>query len=351
MRRIRSLSVIVLLALLICMLATGCDSGEKQTVSEPKTITISDSSDRSVEVPCPPKRIVVCNRDVAELIIALGSADSIVGASDTAISDPILKPNLKNVEGVGKSFTPSVEKIVSLKPDIVFGYATFLKQESVSQLEQMGIPIVLLDCYKPETMTKDIEKLGKILGKEKQAKEYIAVYDKYQKLITERTKTLSSEEKPLVYLEGYTDYTVASGNSGGAQVLAAAGGKNIASDISDSSAKVSEEWVLSRNPQVIIKAASSSIPSGYGKSEDAMKEKRKEIMSRPSWGKIDAVKSDKVYLLSSDIYVGPRMVVGMAYFAKWLHPELFKDVDPEAIHKEFLQKFHNMEPKGAWTYP
>ncbi|MDD2360688.1 MAG: ABC transporter substrate-binding protein [Syntrophaceticus schinkii] len=351
MRKIMNLSVVVVLTLLMC-LAAGCgDSGEKQTVSETKMITITDSSERSVEVPCPPKRIVVCNSDVAEMICALGSAESIVGASDATITDPIMKPKLEGAEDVGKSFTPSVEKIVSLKPDLVFGYASFLKQDSVDQLEQMGTPIVLLDCYKPETMTKDIETLGKILGKEKQAKEYIAVYDKYQKLITERTKTLSSEEKPLVYLEGYTDYTVASGNSGGAQVLAAAGGKNIASDISDSSAKVSEEWVLSRNPQVIIKAASSSIPSGYGKSEDAMKEKRKEIMSRPSWGKIDAVKSDKVYLLSSDIYVGPRMVVGMAYFAKWLHPELFKDVDPEAIHKEFLQKFHNMEPKGVWTYP
>ncbi len=351
MRRIRSLSVIVLLALLICMLATGCDSGEKQTVSEPKTITITDSSDRSVEVPCPPKRIVVCNSDVAELIIALGSADSIVGASDTAISDPILKPNLKNVEDVGKSFTPSVEKIVSLKPDIVFGYATFLKQESVSQLEQMGTPIVLLDCYKPETMTKDIEKLGKILAKEKQAKEYIASYNKYQQLIVDRTKKLSSEDKPLVYLEGYTDYTAASGDSGGAQLLASAGGQNIASDIADDSSKVSAEWVLSKNPQFILKAVASSVASGYGESGDAMKEKRAEIMSRPGWEKIDAVKSDKVYLLSSDIYVGPRMVVGMAYFAKWLHPELFKDIDPEAINKEFLQKYHSIEPEGVWIYP
>ncbi len=350
MRKIGNLSVIVLLTLLMC-LAAGCDSGEKETVSETKMITITDSSERSVEVPCPPERIVVCNSDVAEMICALGSAESIVGASDSTMTDPIMKPKLEGAEDVGKSFTPSVEKIVSLKPDIVFGYASFLKQESVDQLEQMGTPIVLLDCYKPETMSKDIETLGEILGKEKQAKEYIAVYDKYQKLIEERTKTLSSEEKPLVYLEGYTDYTVASGDSGGAQVLAIAGGENIASDISDSSSKVSAEWVLSRNPQVVIKAAASSIPSGYGEPEDAMKEKRSEIMSRPSWGKIDAVKSDKVYLLSSDIYVGPRMVVGMAYFAKWLHPELFEDVDPEAIHREFLQKFHNIEPKGVWIHP
>jgi iron complex transport system substrate-binding protein len=76
MRKIMNLSVVVVLTLLMC-LAAGCgDSGEKQTVSETKMITITDSSERSVEVPCPPKRIVVCNSDVAEMICALGSAES-----------------------------------------------------------------------------------------------------------------------------------------------------------------------------------------------------------------------------------------------------------------------------------
>jgi iron complex transport system substrate-binding protein len=102
---------------------------------------------------------------------------------------------------------------------------------------------------------------------------------------------------------------------------------------------------------VIIKIASTSIPSGYEESEDAMKKKRSEIMSRPTWGKIDSVKSGKVYMLSSDIYTSPRAVVGIAYMAKWLHPELFQDVDPEAINKEFLEKFHGLELKGVWAYP
>lgn len=351
MRKIRNLSVIVVFTLLISLVAAGCGPGEKQTASEIKKITIADSLGRTVEVPCPPKRIVVCNSDVAELICALGSAENVVGAADTTLENPIMKSKLEGVQSVGKSFTPSVEKIIALKPDIVFGYGNFLKQESVDQLEQMGTPIILLDCYKSETMIQDIETIGRILAKEKQAKEYIAVFDKYQKLIEKRIKTISSKEKPLVYLEGYGDYTTVSGDSGGAQLLAASGGRNIASENSGSSPKISAEWVLSKNPQVIIKAASSSIPSGYGESEDAMKKKRSEIMSRPSWGKIDAVKSDKVYLLSSDIYVGPRMVVGMAYFAKWLHPELFHDLDPVAIHEEFLQKFHGIELKGAWIYP
>ena len=68
MRKIAKLVVIVVLTLFICLLIAGCSSGEKQTVSETKKITITDSLGRTVEVPCPPKRIVVCNSYVAEVI-------------------------------------------------------------------------------------------------------------------------------------------------------------------------------------------------------------------------------------------------------------------------------------------
>ncbi len=348
MRKSRNLLVIVILTLCTCLLAAGCSSGEKQTVSETKMITITDSLGRTVEAPCPPKRIVVCNSDVAEMICALGSAENVVGAADTTLQDKIIKSKMEGAQSVGHAFTPSVEKIMSLKPDIVFGYGGFLKQESADQLEQAGIPLVYMDCYKYETMIKDIETLGTILAKGKQAKEYIAVFEKYQTLIEKKINTLSFEEKPLVYYEHYSDYSVVRGDS---QLIDTTGGRNIGSDISGSSNKVSEEWVLSKNPQVIIKIASTSIPSGYEESEEAMKKKRSEIMSRPTWGKIDAVKSGKVYMLSSDIYTSPRAVVGIAYMAKWLHPELFQDVDPEAINKEFLEKFHGLELKGVWAYP
>ena len=69
-----------------------CDQAKKQTVSEPKRLPLQISSNRSVEVPCPPKRIVVCNSDVAELIIATQSpADSIVGASEYGYIRPDIK--------------------------------------------------------------------------------------------------------------------------------------------------------------------------------------------------------------------------------------------------------------------
>jgi len=353
---IRKTALLFMAVFFVISMFSGCSSpqasneeaGEKQNIkNKPEYITITDSMGREVKVLSPLKRVVVVNSDVGELICALGAADKVVGVADTTDFPPVLKEKSK----VGHAFEPSVERIIELKPDVVFGYGRFLKEKLQKQIESAGIPVVYLDCYKVKTMTSDIKTLGTILGKEKEAEEYVAFFNKYLKMIEDRVEKVKPEERPLVYLEGYSDYKTVSKGSGGDQLLEKAGGKNIAADEPVPFPEVSPEWVVSKNPQVVIKAVSSRVPSGYGETGEAMKKKRDEIMSRPGWEAIDAVKNGRVYVLSSDIYTSPRTPVGIIYFAKWLYPELFADLDPGAIHREFLKKFHGLELKGSWVYP
>lgn len=344
LRWIAALLVTVLIAAVgvFCGWRTPAEAGEK--------ITIKDSMGRTVRVPCPPQRIVEVNGDVAELICAFGDAGKIVGASSYTLADKFYAGRLK-AQDVGKSFTPSVEKILALKPDVVFGYGKFLKPEIIAQLERAGVPVVLLDCYKIETMARDIQTLGLILNRRKEAASYIAYFENYRKLFADRVKKIPVHKRPRVYLEQYTDYTLSGPGSGGAQLLDGVGARNIGAGLRAPYPKISPEWLVAQNPEVIIKACGSSIPSGYGESAEAMKKKRDEMMRRPGWKKITAVRQGKVYMLSSEIFTGPRAVVGMAYIAKCLYPQFFQDVNPEAIHKEMLQKFHNLELKGAYVYP
>jgi iron complex transport system substrate-binding protein len=340
--------VIFLSLLFLVLISAGCAQKQQSAAPAKGKVTITDSLDRLVEVSCPPQRIVSVNSDVSEVICALGAADKIVGVADTADFPPRLKDKAK----VGQAFTPSVEKILELKPDVVFGYGKFLKSELAQQIEAAGIPLVYLDCYKLGTMSKDVKTLGTILGREKEAGEYVALFEKYLKQVTDRTKDLKPEEKAMVYLEGYTDYSSNAAGSGGAEMLDLAGGKNIAAAEAVSFPKVSPEWVVGMDPRVIIKAAGShNVASGYGSSDEEMKKLREQIMSRTGWQQIKAVKDGRVYVISSEIYTGPRAPVGVAYFAKWLYPQLFADLDPGAMHKEFLSRFHGLEAKGAWVYP
>jgi len=116
--------------------------------------------------------------------------------------------------------------------------------------------------------------------------------------------------------------------------------------------------VAAKNPQVVVKEVSADregvTTNGIGfeaKTVTELASLRQKIMARPALKTTAAVKGKRVYLISSSIAVGPQSVVGLCYLAKWLYPELFRDVNPEAVHKEMLKKFYNEELKGIWVYP
>ena len=86
-----------------------------------------------------------------------------------------------------------------------------------------------------------------------------------------------------------------------------------------------------------------------------MKEFREKIMSRPAWKNINAVKNERVYILAWGLSSGPHALVTTAYLAKWFYPELFEDLDPKAIHQEYLTRFlhldYDLGEHGVFAYP
>ena len=152
------------------------------------------------------------------------------------------------------------------------------------------------------------------------------------------------------------------------QMIHAAGGRNIAADLVPprKSVTVSPEWVVAQNPDIIIKSVSTS---GKGKSVSTsgdvgpyerddpklLKDVRDAILNRPGFSEITAVKEGRVYVGPDwQLFVSPKNVVVTAYMAKWFHPELFKDLDPKAIHQEYLNKFmridYDLDRHGAFVY-
>jgi iron complex transport system substrate-binding protein len=105
---------------------------------------------------------------------------------------------------------------------------------------------------------------------------------------------------------------------------------------------VDSEWVLKENPDVIVKSlAPSSGSAGWNSTEEAAGILQKYIEGRPGWSNLDAVKNNRIYLISTEIAWGPDAIVGDAYYAKWLNPTL--DIDPEKIYKEYLEQFMGLE--------
>ncbi|SHI84309.1 iron complex transport system substrate-binding protein [Desulfofundulus thermosubterraneus DSM 16057] len=319
------------------------------TVTEYFVTSKGEIEKSAVRVPCPPRRVVVLGGYPAEMLKALGVEKTVVAVDDHTKDNEQWPNYVTKLPSVGKSSTPSVEKILALKPDLVI--EGFLDPKLRSQLNRAGIPVLRIYGYRTELIPQEIRTLGLVFDCRKRASDYAGYIEKRWQVVQARTKGLSSRQKPKVYWEsGLGEWKTNGRGSGAHPLIEWAGGINIAADRGIAYPVVTSEWVAAKNPDVIIKYVSAP-ECGWEGDVKKLEEIRQQIMRRPALRNTSAVKEGRVFLVSSKITCAPRGAAGEYYIAKWLHPELFKDIDPEAVHREMLKKFYGEELKGVWVYP
>ena len=165
------------------------------------------------------------------------------------------------------------------------------------------------------------------------------------------TVEISAPVRRIVTINGA--YKTVSDGSGADKVLAQAGVQNIAAGQPVPWPEITAEWVVEQDPELIVKVASPTyIKTGYGiKNARAIDDFFAELTHRPAWQQMQAVRQGRVHILSSELWIGPRAPLGILYIAKWAYPERFKDIDPQAVHQQWLMKWHGKELKGIYVYP
>ena len=318
-----------------------------------KELTLVDTADRTLTVNKPVERIIPLYSYDTEVIRILGEKDKIVGVGKSVKDRNAYYPEFSElplVSGYGAGL--DYETILNLNPDLV----TIWPQHAAITDEKLpdSIAVAGFRFYKTDEMMGEMEKLGYILDKENRARYYIDdFYDKYIGLIKAQTEGLSEEKRPKVYLERYKAYktyagTCKDGTSYAQQAIDTAGGRNIFSDITVSGSSVFDvdpEEVAIRNPDIIIKYISGLRGNaGYGLDDTSeAKAVRDEILNRPELANVNAVKNNRVYLIEMGLNTGPGLPRAIAYWAKWFQPDLFEDLDPQAIHQEYLTEFHGLD--------
>jgi iron complex transport system substrate-binding protein len=327
----------------------------------PRTIIDDSAEPATVTIYRPVERIIVLHSNSAEILRTLDSSDKIIGISKHTADCSDFFPQISRLQMVGSMTSPDIEKIISLDPDVVIAYGSHFtrwSEELEKKLHGTDITLIRLDCYKPETMIDDVRKLGYIIERESEAEEFDEWYLGYLDVIDGRIGDLREDEKPRVYIEGYEDYKTYGTGSGADQLVEMAGGRNIAAGLSGSYPKVDPEWVVVQNPDTIVKVVGTQTGAlcGYGTDDpDEMRALRDEIMSRPELADMEAVRTGRVYLIcASGTWTNPKYLIGLSYLTGWFHPELFEDMDPEAIHQEYLSGFqglnYNLSEHGVFVY-
>jgi iron complex transport system substrate-binding protein len=328
-------------------------------------LTLVDSADRIVTVNKPVERIVFTHHATAEGISILGAQDRVVGREYT-IPSPELFPELMEcdpVDGPMGTYNVDFEKVFELDPDIFLtAFIPLPGFEDVVATLEPEIPVVALNFFEPHTMVENTRKLRYVLNTEKKGEAFIAFHEGVVNDIAEKTAGLSEDDKPQVFLM-LPEWTPGQLNTFNDKLPLAiylfeiTGAINIAADLPGPGGWVQEvdpEWLAEQNPDTVMAQIFGSF--GYGIDDNSVATaKREEIMAMDAFAGSDAVLNDSVYLYHCDFITTPRFVVGVASWAKWFHPELFSELDPQDIHQEYLTDFlgidYDLDEHGVFVYP
>jgi len=262
--------------------------------------------------PASPQRIISLIPATTEMLFAIGAADRLAGVG-TYDKFP---PEVERLPRVGGLLDPSVERILSLKPDLVIVYDT--QAELKGQLERAGIPIFRYVHRGLSDITATMRALGVRVGAAAAADAAAARIEQQLAAIKIRVARRPRLKTLLVLGRepGALRRIDASGGYGFLHdVLEIAGGIDVLADLKRQSVQLSTESILARAPEVIIELH-------YGSSLriDRLDAEHRVWNALPS---VPAVRNNRVHLLVGDEFVvpGPRIVLAAERFARTLHPD------------------------------
>src|SRR5580765_3153971 len=166
-RRTSFAAVLQILAFIVVALAgfTSCSRFTNHPSPSDQTRVVTDEAGRRVNLPLKIDRVVSLAPNLTEIVYAVGAGDRLVG--DTTYCD--YPEQAKSVARIGDTMHPSIERIISLKPQIVLVSTASQLEAFTQQLEAQQIGVYVTDPHNLEGVFHSIEQVGKMMGQEQQA--------------------------------------------------------------------------------------------------------------------------------------------------------------------------------------
>jgi iron complex transport system substrate-binding protein len=262
-----------------------------------------------------PQRIISLVPATTEMLFVMGAGGRIAGVSNY----DRFPPDVARLPKVGGLLDPDVERLLSLKPDLVIVYDT--QTDLKRQLERARIPMFGYVHRGLPDITETMRTLGVRIGMKDAAAAAAARIEQQLAAIRARVAGRPRPKTLLIFGRepGALRRVDASAGYGFLHdLLELAGGSDVLGDLRKQSVDMSTEMIITRAPEVILELH-------YG---DSLKPERFDA-ERRVWNalpSVPAVRNNRVFLLGGDEFVvpGPRIVIAADRFARTLHPEAFK---------------------------
>lgn len=275
------------------------------TLAEGVSVTVTDMFDRTVTLPEPATRVVVMEAGDAEILYALGADNVLVGRG--AYCD--YPESILALPVVHSGAETNVEEIIALAPQAVIMSAMAQSADQVATLEAAGIQVILTYAQNIEGVYEAIRLIGQTVGKMTEAETLVTdMQASFAGIAAEAEntgKTVYFEVSPLQW-----GLWTAGANTFMDELATMCGLTNAFSDV-DGWAEISEEQVLTRNPDYIV---TNGMYFGEGLTPV------EEIQARSSWQSLKAIENNAILNIDPNAISrpGPRLVDAAAELANFV---------------------------------
>jgi len=239
-----------------------------------------------------PRRIVCLSAEAADWLLRIGGWDSVVGATAFFTAPPDVAPKPR----IGGFSTAQFDEIAELEPDLIIAYSD-VQAPLLAELMRRGFAVLGTNQRTLAEIEATMTMLGRIVGRESEA---VCCLREFQRRLAPVEKV---KARPRVYFEEWNDPLV-SGIAWVSELIERAGGKDVFSELRTKRAAmervVESDEVRRRNPEIIL-------ASWCGRAV-----RKPEIIARPGWKEIAAVKENRIYEVQSSEILQPgfRIVDG-----------------------------------------
>ena len=247
-----------------------------------------------------PRRIISLSPAVTSEIHDLGQAHRLVGVTRYC-------PNPDGTAVVGTLTEINIERVLTLKPDLIVAGKDCNRRKDAEKLETLGIEVVVFEgCEDFECMCREFIRLGRLLGRQQAARDIVA---RARVELNALDARLPRRDLKVFWQVGVSPIVTVSGRTFAGDIIRRAGGMNIFADVTAKYPRVNLEEVMVRNPEVII------IASGMGGDENPWQGTKR----------IKAVRTGRVYRIPADKLCQPtplKFLQACREVAGVLYPEL-----------------------------
>lgn len=272
-------------------------------------------------------RAISLSSPMAETIYALGAESQLIGVTTVCVFPARILADRQSgkLRELGSFTRPDIEAILALKPDVVFTSSGF-QRKLADQLRSRGLHVEHFEPHSLADVFTNIERIGEVLGKSREARALTTTYRAELAAITARSARLP---KVRLYIEVNHEGPWTTGSHSPLEdIIRAAGGENIFHDRPEGVFVTTHEEIIRRDPAVILSPIWKDARLGGLDGIIPLS----AITSRPGYAATAAVRNSRVLYYDSALFKheGPRQILAIKKLAWLLHPDTFPN-PPDTI--------------------